>query len=95
MRLDSKNARRLAKNPVQVLKVKVCRLKWSKLWVRFVPADGEPLDISSTQIRDIMEGGKLSLDELHERLKGMALSPEVLTEILARQSSRDVSRNWL
>ncbi|CCF39050.1 hypothetical protein CH063_09987 [Colletotrichum higginsianum] len=92
---DRKNARRLAKNPLQVLKVKVCRLKWSKLWVRFVPADGEPLDISSTQIRDIMEGGKLSLDELHERLKGMALSPEVLTEILARQSSRDVSRNWL
>ncbi|KAK6218964.1 hypothetical protein QIS74_06173 [Colletotrichum tabaci] len=92
---DRKIARRLAKSPAQVLKVKVCRLKWSKLWVRFVPADGEPLDISSTQIRDIMEGGKLSLDELHERLKGMALSPEVLTEILARQSSRDVSRNWL
>ncbi|KAJ0162046.1 hypothetical protein CTA2_5209 [Colletotrichum tanaceti] len=91
---DRKNAKRLAKNPVRVLKVKVCRLKWSKLWVRFVPADGEPLDISSTQIREMMEGGELSVEELHERLKGMVLSPEVLTEILARQSSRDVYHNW-
>ncbi|WQF79422.1 hypothetical protein CDEST_04436 [Colletotrichum destructivum] len=94
MRIARKNARRLAKTPVQVLKVKVCRLKWSKLWVRFVSADGEPLDISSTQIRDIIEGGKMSSEELHERLKDMVLSPEVLNEILASQPSRDVSLNW-
>ncbi|KAK1974412.1 Intradiol ring-cleavage dioxygenase [Colletotrichum cereale] len=64
--------------------VKVChRIGTRSVWVRFVPADAAPLDISATEIRWLLESGTMSPGGLCERLRGLALSPEVLTRIVS------------
>ncbi|KAK1995351.1 hypothetical protein LX36DRAFT_683112 [Colletotrichum falcatum] len=65
--------------------VKVCHHLWEKdVWVRFVPADADPLDVSSTKIRHLVEGATMSSDrELCEKLKGLVLSPEILADMIS------------
>ncbi|OHW89790.1 Cytidylyltransferase domain-containing protein [Colletotrichum incanum] len=63
--------------------VKVChRIGEETVWVRFVPADADPLDISATQIRELAENDTMSSHELCEKLRGLVLSPDMLTEII-------------
>ncbi|OHF01726.1 hypothetical protein CORC01_02917 [Colletotrichum orchidophilum] len=67
-------------------RIKVCRPRGGgqEDWIRFVPADAAPLEISSTRIRKFLEEDSSikTLDELRETV----LHPELLEKMMLEYS---------